>query len=234
MRPALKWALLVLATCATTAFVSPRLARSADHLDGPAVKTDPSTDIADLYTWVDGPNVVYVLTVFPQATSTAKFSDAASYVIHTSSGAAFGQTTKDTNIICQFDATQKITCWAGTSEYVAGDASQPTGLTSKDGKLTVFAGLRKDPFFFNLEGFGNERDFVVGQIPTLSFDVAGCPKLDPAVSLFKLAHGDHVGGTPRDFFKDLNVLAIVVSVDKTVMTEGGPILSAWASTNKKQ
>ena len=69
MKPAYKWAALVAATCAVTAVVSPRLARSADHLDSPAVKADPAADINDLYTWNDGNNVVLAMTVFPAAVS---------------------------------------------------------------------------------------------------------------------------------------------------------------------
>jgi hypothetical protein len=42
------------------------------------------------------------------------------------------------------------------------------------------------------------------------------------------------GGPPQDFFAKLNALAIVVSIDKGLVTNGGanPIVSVWASTNK--
>ena len=56
MKPIFKWAALVAASCAVTAVVHPRLARSADHLDSPAVKADPAGDINDLYSWMDGNN----------------------------------------------------------------------------------------------------------------------------------------------------------------------------------
>src|SRR4051812_1770566 len=129
------------------------IARSADHLDSPATKADPTVDIDDLYAFMDGSNLVLAMTVFPAATTGAKFSDKVQYVIHTSSGAAFGNTTASEDVICTFDAAQKIQCWAGTDAYVTGDASAASGLASADGKFKVFAGLRADPFFFNLDGF---------------------------------------------------------------------------------
>jgi hypothetical protein len=215
--------------------VSPRLARSADHLDAPAAKADPAADINDLYTWNDGDNVVLAMTVFPAAPATAKFSDATQYVFHTSSAATFGAAATDLNIICTFDAAQKIQCWAGADEYVTGDASQAAGATSASGKLKVFAGLRSDPFFFNLEGFRNAVTTVKGAAGSLNFD-AGCPLVDPGTSTALVGQlgTSPDGGAAQDFFKSLNTLAIVVSVDKTVVTKGGPIVASWASTNKKQ
>ncbi|TMA23646.1 MAG: DUF4331 domain-containing protein, partial [Deltaproteobacteria bacterium] len=73
-------------------------------------------------------------------------------MFHTSSLSAFGSAAGSTqDIVCTFDAAQKLSCWAG-NEYVSGDASNPAGLASGSGKLRVFAGLRDDPFFFNLHG----------------------------------------------------------------------------------
>src|SRR5262245_52517103 len=98
--------------CLLTAVVSPRLAQSADHRDGPAVKTDPSTDLNDVYTFNDANNVVFAMTLFPAAEATSKFSDKALYVLHTESAASFGATSNPLDIICSFDAaaTQNIQC----------------------------------------------------------------------------------------------------------------------------
>jgi hypothetical protein len=217
-----------------------RLARSADHLDSPATKADPTVDINDLYGWMDGSSLVLALTVFPAAMAGtdagagAKFSDKVQYVLHTSSGPAYGNTTASEDIICTFNAAQKISCWVGTDEYVTGDASATAGLASADGKFKVFAGLRADPFFFNLEGFKNTVATVESAAPTLTFDVAGCPNLSAAQAalLRSQLQTSADGGAPSDFFAPLNGLAIVVSVDKTLVTKGGAILSTWASTHR--
>jgi hypothetical protein len=209
-------------------------ALSADHLDSPATMADPTVDINDVYSWMDGTNVVLVMTVYPAAPKTAQFSDKVQYVFHTSSAAAFGATTNPVDIIATFDASQKIQLWVGQSEYVTGDPSQSTGLQSADGKVKVFAGVRSDPFFFNLDGFKKVVSDVEAAASGLTFDPAGCPALDAQTStaLVTQLKTDPNGGAPQDFFKTLNTLAIVVSVDKALLTKGGALVSLSGSTYK--
>ncbi len=211
-------------------------AMAADHLDAPGAIADPTADITDLYTWTDQTNVVFVLNVTPLAANpAAKFSDKVQYVIHTESSAKFGMPGELVDIIVTFDANQKASVWVGPKGYVAGDASATTGLASADGKFKVFTGLRDDPFFFNLEGFKETVAIVNGAIAggTLMLDPAGCPKLDAMTSgaLVKQLKSAKGGGAPVDFFGGKNVLSIVLSVDKSLLNQGGKIMSAWASTN---
>ncbi len=224
-------------TCLAVVIGYSGLARSADHLDAPATTAEPTADINDLYTWMDGTNAVFAMTVFPNAPAAAKFSDATQYVIHTSSGAKFGAATSKEDIICTFDAAQKISCWLGTDDYVTGDASATAGLTSTGGKFKVFAGRRADPFFFNLAGFKKAQSTVEAAAATLTFDTAGCPTVPPATAAALrgyLQNNPADGGAGEDFFKAFNGLAIVVSVDKAAVTKGGPIVATWASTHRAQ
>jgi hypothetical protein len=233
-KSSLTWMAAIGGACLVTAVITPRLAQSADHRDGPAVKTDPSTDINDVFTFNDGSNTVFAMTVFPVAEATSKFSDAAAYVFHTESAAAYGTTSNPLDIICTFDAAQKISCWAG-DEYVTGDASTAAGVASANGKLKVFAGRRADPFFFNLEGFNDTRAFVLANAGSLTFDPAtGCPTDVPFQEVLNRLQGTD-GGTKDagDFFQSLSTLAIVVSIDKALVTKGGKLVTVWASTNKK-
>lgn len=239
----LKWLVVVGGACLATAVIHPRLAQSADHRDAPATTADPAADINDVYAFLDKPGdaatkVVLAMTVFPAAPAGAKFSDTVQYVLHTSSGAKFGAATSDLDIICQFDATQKASCWAGADEFVTGDASQAAGITSKSGKLKVFAGLRADPFFFNLAGFQDAVAAVDKAAPTLNFNDAGCPGVAPAVATAlqnKLkGNPDAAAPGPEDFFAKLNGLAIVVELEKGLATKGGPVISVWGSTHRKQ
>lgn len=229
---------IVGAACvATAAVLVHKSAKSADHLDSPATQADPTMDIDDLYTWMDGSNFVAAMTVYPAAPSGALFSDSGQYIFHLQSGASYGATTKDYNIICQFTGTaapQTIECWAGTDEHVKGDPSSASGLASTDGKLKVFAGLRADPFFFNLDGFKATVADVEAAAGSLTFNDAGCPAVDSNTSAALVGQLSHApdGGAPTDFFATLNGLAIVVSIDKTLVTTGGPIVAIWASTNK--
>lgn len=226
---------IVGAACVTTAAVLVhKAARSADHLDSPATQADSTIDINDLFTWNDGNNVVLAMTVYPAAPTGALFSDSAQYVFHIASGAGFGSTKDDFQIICTFTGTtapQTAQCWAGTDEYVTGHADSATGIASSDSKMKVFAGLRADPFFFNLEGFKAAQTLVETNAGSLTFNDAGCPTNAPAAVAAQLSHSAD-GGAPSDFFASLNALAIVVSIDKTVVAKNGPVLAVWASTHK--
>jgi Domain of unknown function (DUF4331) len=210
---------------------------AADHIDAPAVVADPTTDITDLYTWVEGSNVVFALDVTPLATMTSKFSDKVQYVIHTESTDTFGKPGVGVDIICTFAVDQKISCWVGDKDYVTGDASPTMGIKSMGGKFTVFAGLRDDPFYFNLDGFKDAVATVDMAAPALMFNPAGCPKVDAVTSMVLVnklkSDPTSPGGTGpgKDFFAGKNVLAIVLSVDKSLLNGGGAIMNAWASTN---
>ena len=226
------WLALAIAAIAIAA----PLLIAADHLDGPAASADPTADITDVFAWMspDAKTVYLIMDVVPLATTSSKFSNTVQYVFHTTSRASFGATTFQTvNVICTFDnsSPQQTSCWAG-NEYVHGNASATAGISSGSGKLQVFAGLRDDPFFFNLDGFKNAAHTVSTVKGSLTYDDAGCPALptNNVVALQLRMAAD--GGSPQDFFRGLNVMAIVIAVDKTIVTPGGPILGVWASTNK--
>jgi len=212
---------------------------AADHQDGPAATASPATDITDVFAWMsaDHSKMYLVMDVFPAATAAAKFDTNALYVFHTMSKSGLTAATgTPLDVICEFDAAQAIQCWAG-SEYVAGaTAGAPaTGLKSASGKLTVWAGLRDDPFFFNLDGFKDMVAAVKAAAPQLlpTVDASGCPVVDSGTSaalVSALAHSH--GNAPVDHFAGLNVLAIVVSIDASLVTKGGSTVGVWASTNQ--
>jgi hypothetical protein len=223
---------------AVAVLLSASLARAADHRDGPAATADPAADINDVYAWMspDGAKVWLVMTVFPDAKTTSKFSNAVKYVFRLNSRPATAllmTPTERTNIVCTFDTAQKISCWLTNMDnsvgaYVSGDASATAGIESADKKIKVFAGLRDDPFFFNLTGFNNVAGVVKQAAGGLMFDTNGCPKLDMQTSMAAV-NGLKTGSND---FKAFNALAIVISVDKALVTKGGPLLGVWASTNK--
>lgn len=215
--------------------------RAADHRDAPAVQlaANIAADVNDVYTWMteDASKLNLVMTVFPFADDGAQFSDGVQYVFHVNSAAGFGMPQTETLIMCTFAADQTIQCWAG-DEYVTGDASGEAGVTSESGGLKVFAGLRNDPFFFNLEGFIRAADTVKAVGDKFPPDANGCPALDQAASdllvgqLTSSADGEPGSGT--DTFAGANTLALVVQIDKSIVAGGGPILGVWASTHAAQ
>ncbi|MEO8361273.1 MAG: DUF4331 family protein [Vicinamibacteria bacterium] len=206
--------------------------QAADHADGPAASADPTADIDDVYAWMssDSATLNLVMTVGRDVATSFKPSDKVQYVFHTTSRPSFGSaTTTDTNIIAEFDVAGKINLWVGNDEYLEGDASSEMGLETSKGRVKVYTGVRNDPFYFNLKGFQSVANTVGTVAGSLRFDPAGCPSLDAATS------GVLVGGlsTGKDDFLGFNSYAIVISVDKTLVTKGGPIVSVWGSTNRK-
>jgi len=221
---------------ATTALLLGHHAQAADHLDGPAASADPHADITDLFAWMssDQSKLNLVMDVFPNASANSQFSNSVQYVFHMTANATFGGSSNPVDLICTFDTTQVISCWLGTQEYLHGDASTPSGITSADGRMRVFAGPRNDPFFFNIHGFHTAVATVRGAASSLTFD-AGCPLLDSATSaalVSQLSHDDD-GGAPHDNFAGMNVLSLAIQLDKTlVAVNGSPLVSVWASTNR--
>jgi len=212
-----------------------RDARSSDHGDAAA----PASDIADLYAFVDQDRFVMMMTVFPFATPEATFSRTSLYVFHTSSGSEFGHTTMDLDVICRFASASSATCWLGTEDFVSGDPSDASApLISESGNLAVFAGMRRDPFFFNLSGFRDTVALVRSAAPGLTFDASGCPSVDAATSqallttLAEVPSRAEPGRTNPDDLATASVLALVVSVARSLVTRGGDSVSVWASTNE--
>jgi hypothetical protein len=227
---------LALALLAALIFALPA-AYAADHIDGPAAALDPAADITDVFAWMssDAARLYMVMALTRDASTSSRFSDQVQYVFHTTSQASFGGSANEVDIICQFDVSQRIQCWAGDDAYVTGDASGLSGISTSNGRFRVFAGLRNDAFFFNLAGFNATRGAVRAAAPSLRFDPAGCPALpaSTAAALVNQLQSAPGGGPARDSFANFNVLAIVVSIDKAIVTGNGPIVGVWGSTNRR-
>lgn len=162
----------------------------------------------------------------------------------------------ETKIICTFASDTSAQCWVGNNDYVTGDPSNTAGVTSASGKVRLFAGTRSDPFFFNLIGFDNAVGSIVAaevgsnsdprDLAAIS-DAAGCPKdLNPTVvaqlrakltssNPASAAHPFCTAGSGSeavDCFKSLNVKAIVLQVDKSLLNSGSnTMLRVWGTTH---
>jgi len=219
-------------------------ALAADHVDSPAAIAEPTADITDVYAWMthDAEMLNVVVNVAPFAGNAAEFSTATQYAVHIGSSMAYGEESMEHTLVCQFYAADKIECWLGDT-YVEGNPSDAEGIMSEDGGLRVFAGLRDDPFFFELNGFKATVESVVEAVPTLVendlIDEDGCPMLDPETGaalraqLMNGAAAEGEGGAPgaSDTFAGQNVLSMVFQIDKELVNSGGDLLSVWTSTH---
>ena len=192
---------LPLALAFAVASLSPAFA--ADHRDGPLATSDPTADINDVYPFInpnDPSELIVAITVVPVANSNSRFSDVVEYKLHLDNGAAGGTTT----FTCTFpnDATRVSCSNAGGSLSASG----PLNRTNANGNLRVWAGLRDDPFFFDLDAFNRTREAISPRFT------------NPGVN----------------FFAGLNTLSIVLGVKHTALTNAGanPTLKVYSSTNR--
>jgi hypothetical protein len=221
---------------------------AADHLDSPTLAANPMADINDVYAWMtpDALNVNLAMSVSPNDPGTMAmpnmrhFSPSILYTFHVTSTPGVGMAGMETLVTCRMNSDTDAECWVGTLDYVHGDPSNTAGVASADGKVKLFAGLRSDPFFFNLQGFRDAVSFVEGA-GTLATDAAGCPQLTDVIGGMvrnKLTEAAQpAAGAPcatdsKDCFAHLNAKIILVQIDKTLLNQSGKtMLSVWASTN---
>lgn len=229
LRPA--WLLAALAFLAAPA-------RANDHRDGAVLGLrGDDGDLTSLYAWTsaDGKKLNLGLPWAPDAGPGTRFSDVVQWVFRVASRpSARAKDAAELLILCTFDVAQKVSCWAG-DEYLTGDASSSAGLASPSGRLRVFTGLRNDPFYFNLTGWKAAGARLTQALSGASRDPAGCPTLDAqsrSEILTQLATGQN-GAAARDDFAQRNVLALVVEIDLSLVTLGGPVLAVSGSTHKR-
>jgi len=231
--------------------------QAADHLDSDTLAPNPLADVNDVYAWMttDATKLNLVMSVSPIDMGDRTLSNAVQYAFHVTSKAGLGVATPggtETTIICVFSSNTAGECWvaegATVKDYVTGDPSATAGMTSADGKLKVFAGRRSDPFFFNLQGFNKVVTAAKGAIASgqLQVDAAGCPTSCPgdldcsatAATLRNLlsapagANDAPCAPGATDCFAALNIIGIVVQVDKTLVNAGtNTSIGVWGSTH---
>lgn len=191
MKHGRKWILgggTALAAMAALALVPGQFAVGADHLDPPA-RTDPEVDatpdipadIADLFAWSDATNAYFAVTFAgPQAAGVPAFYDRnVLYTLNISTSQP--ATSSDVTVRWRFGPATNGTGFGISVENLPGVNGALVGpveqILSRDG-VRVYAGLRDDPFFFDLQGFketrstgtirfNNQRNFFAGKNDTV-------------------------------------------------------------------
>lgn len=216
-------------------------AHASDRRDGPATTGAASTDIVDLYSWMDptGKNVYFILTVNPDATNISVFDPNALYVIHTSARSGLNDTSPaaDVPIICTakpINATTRVECWVGKSTYLAGGLNRV--VSTPDQKLSFYVGRANDPYF----GYDTATNGVGGMVANIKATVTG--KARNAQGCYAFAAAEMTGArnalttggsATTDSYSRRNVLAIQLSVAKDLLVAPGKTnLAVWATTNR--
>ena len=213
---------------------------ASDHADTPQIAAAPGTDLTDVYIFpspTNSNNVVLSMSVHPLITPGTKNSTYFDPNV-------LYQFKIDNNLDGREDRVIQV--WfegtgAGQIVHVAGPGlprsvgttNQKIGLTGAAGTfgvpfspvngMQVFAGVREDSFFFDLEQF-----FTIfpDRATPLSGQVVANPNTPQATSW-------NSPGTAQDFLSagKYNVLAIVVELPKSALGSGK--INVWCTTSSK-
>lgn len=215
---------LLIAALAAAGVGLARWARAADHRDSTVLTANPARDIADVYSFrspATPGNLVLVMTVsglIPPAEASTTFLDPGvlyEWKIDNNGDAvedlvvqAFATGTGADQVI-HFRGPVAPEVTGTTSRIPDGDelvqvalSTGDTPITASAGGATVFAGVRDDPFFFDL---GQFQQIVAGNATAFN---------DPG----------------SDTFAGTNVLALVFEVP-IAQLGGSPTLGIWGTTS---
>lgn len=196
----------------------PPSAEAADHLD-PPMRTDPTgnpsadraADIADVYAWHQGTGATATMVVImtfagpnaPAADQAVPCDPNVLYGIHIDND---GNPGAEFDIQARFGEDDVGNCFVRVAgipgaqgQTIDGPVERPINRLG----VRVFAGLRDDPFFFDLTGF---RETVM--TGTLAFV------------------------EDRDFFQGQNTSALVVELPLSAVSPGGEQLQVWGTTGR--
>jgi len=212
---------------ALTSQTRPPAAVGADHLDAPGLTPpggDLRTDITDLYAFrAKSGRTVLVLNVngLTKAGKQAAFASSAPsvrrtrrvvYNLRVDNNA---DARSDVNLAVSFgrpdgNGVQRMLVKRNGKTIVSGRTSAFGDVrVNTSGAVSAYAGMRDDPFFFDLNGFIN----ILSTKPGESF--LGCKKPRP------------------DAFKGTNVSSIVLELPAAMLTgSGASAIGVWATTNR--
>jgi len=203
-------------------------ATASDHLDSPSVIADSRADIGDVYAWMspDSRRLNLAMTIVGHS-----LSDHLAYTFHIDSARTLGGRNASATISCMTSG-KDFSCFT-TRQTVSGKIGDPAGASDEGGSLRAFLGLRDDPFFNNVRG---TRDMYKAAVSAIAggarYDSAGCPMFTRAIAANLLNRWRSTDGGPAaNFLKGWTPTSIVVSIDKRLVTTGGPLIAVWGSTN---
>lgn len=193
-------------------------AGAADHFDPPArVKpeageADPGADIADVYAFHEGSGASGRLTMLltfagasePSATPSFACDAGVLYALHVDNDGDFQA---DRTFEFRLGADDVGNCFVkagGLTGLVQGDLVARVGKVTTRGDVSLFAGLRDDPFFFDRQGFVETK----------------------STGALKFVND-------RDFFAGKNASVIAIELPLLAAQGAGTTMRVWATTARK-
>ncbi|MBF8290686.1 MAG: hypothetical protein HW391_1654, partial [Chloroflexi bacterium] len=155
MRTISRLATLGAALTVLTVGGAPLLTGAADHLEAPLAVANHSLDITDVYAFdaSNAKNTVLALNVNPLAgvVSGTSFSTSGSYYFNVDTTGDFvaDDVYKVAFAAGAPDGKQSLTLWKNGATVLTG----MTGNANNGGGAKLYAGVKDDPFFFDLASF---------------------------------------------------------------------------------
>src|SRR3989442_15501813 len=195
--------------------------RAADHLDAPNLATREDADINDVYVFqaATSGRTAIAVTTSPAAGVIGPL-DYATNVRYKINVDRNGDAVEDLAYVVDFSAASggsqayTVTRYTGANarslaQGVVLGGGERGAINSLKGDGMVFAGLRADPFFFDLAAF---KHVVLG---AANGRTGFCDQ------------PDHTG---IDFFASFNTNAIVLEVPNDALSDTGGMIGVWATT----
>ena len=219
--------------------ISAAMLFASDHQDTPEVELSPRMDINDVYAFpgASADRIVLVMTtsspITPAQSGSASFDPNLLYQLKIDNT---GDGVEDRVLQFTFTglgANQQIQIRGPVAPVSAGmvnsivDASPSlTGAVNSNlgaaSGMQVFAGLRDDPFFLDLEQFFR----IVQDRKPVSGPLSQLPET-PSASAWRPV------GQAVDYLRGINTLAIVVELPVTMLTAGGqPKIGVWGTISR--
>ncbi len=233
-RAATSVGLLALAGLVASIGAGTLLVSAADHLDAPTTKANHRLDITDLYAFKSAGGTTLVLNVNPLTSpadsKTARFDSGAIYQFNIDRNlnsyadlayrVKFGntRTLSSGNVVQDYTIKRSTGASARTNGWVGTTVAHGTTTTYKRTSLRVahitgggkaFAGVRDDPFFFDLPGFVEFKKQLLGGSTDLGVLLGGF--------------------TGVDTFKGTNVSSIAIEVPNARLGGTGKTVGIWAT-----
>jgi hypothetical protein len=202
--------------------------QAADHLDPPA-RTDPTAggmdraaDIADVYTWHRGAGASQTLVTImsfagPNERAAGQRMPCDRDVLYSLHYDNNNDGNAEITISARMAQDAQMNCfvqWTGVPG-TAAPITTPAEYTRTVGSVRLYAGLRDDAFFFDLQGF-RETLMVAGNPATM----AG---VDPMTGGVRMV-------SDRDFFAGKNTSALVIEQPLTPVLGAGTTIRVWGTT----
>jgi hypothetical protein len=200
---------------------APLGSRAADHLDAPNLAAREDADINDVYAFPAGtPGRTAIAVTTSPAAGVIGPIDYATNVRYKISIDRNGDAVEDLAYVVDFSAASggsqayTVTRYAGANARTLdhglnlGGGQRGTA-TALKGDGIVFAGLRADPFFFDLAAF---KHVVLG------------------AANGRTGFCDQPGGTGIDFFASFNTNAIVLELPNETLSDTSGAIGVWATT----